>query len=156
MPASPPVILMQRFWLKSGRTGPQTTVTNRDLSYCLCVFWASLVAQLRKNLPAIQETWVQSLGWEHPLERGTATHSSILAWRIPWTVESMRSQRVGHDWATFTLCVLKRWKGLHYEITWHFSCFHQTDQSWFIIFLEMTSLSGSLKVLLTVLLPSFK
>ena len=48
--------------------------------------WASLVAQLEKNSPAMQETWVRSLGWEDPLEKGTATHSSILAWRIPWTV----------------------------------------------------------------------
>ena len=60
-----------------------------------------------KILPAIWETWVLSLGWEDPLERGTATHSSILAWRIPWTEEtsrlqSMGSQRVGHDWVTFT------------------------------------------------------
>ena len=47
---------------------------------------ASLVAQLVKNLPAMQETWVQSLGWEDALEKGKATHSSILAWRIPWTV----------------------------------------------------------------------
>ena len=61
-----------------------------------------LVAQLVKNLPAIRETWVQSLGWEDFLEEGKATHSSILAWRIPWTVQSMGSQRVGHDWATFT------------------------------------------------------
>ena len=57
-----------------------------------------------KNLPAMQETWVGSLslGWEDPLEKGMATHSSILAWRIPWTMEpgglqSMGSQRVGHD-----------------------------------------------------------
>ena len=46
----------------------------------------SLVAQLVKNLPAMQETWVQSLGWEDPLEKGKTTHSCILAWRIPWTV----------------------------------------------------------------------
>ena len=46
----------------------------------------SLVAQLVKNPPAMQETWVQSLGWEDPQEKGTVTHSSILAWRIPWTV----------------------------------------------------------------------
>ena len=59
--------------------------------------WASLVAQLVRNPPAMQETSVQSLGWEDPLEKGKATHSSILAWRIPWTVESMGSQRVGHD-----------------------------------------------------------
>ena len=48
--------------------------------------WASPVAQLAKNRSAIQETWVQSLGWEDPLEKGTATHFSILAWRIPWTI----------------------------------------------------------------------
>ena len=48
--------------------------------------WASLVAQLVKNPPTTQETWIQSLGWEDPLEKGKATHSSILAWRIPWTV----------------------------------------------------------------------
>ena len=64
--------------------------------------WASLVAQMVKNPPAMQETWVQSLGWEDPLEKGKATHSSILAWRIPWIeepgrLESMGSQRVGHD-----------------------------------------------------------
>ena len=48
--------------------------------------WVSLVAQMVKNLPAVQETWVQSLGWEEPLEKETATHSSILAWKIPWNV----------------------------------------------------------------------
>ena len=60
-----------------------------------------------KNLPAVWETWVWSLGWGDALERETATHSSILAWRIPWTEEpgrlqSMGSLRVKHDWATFT------------------------------------------------------
>ena len=55
-----------------------------------------------KNLSAMQETWVQSLGWEDPLEKEMATHSSILIWRIPWTEEpgrlqSMGSQKVGHD-----------------------------------------------------------
>ena len=59
--------------------------------------WASLVAQLVKNPPAMRETWVRSLGWEDPLEKGKATHSSILAWRIPWTVKSMGLQRVRHD-----------------------------------------------------------
>ena len=48
-------------------------------------YWASLIAQLVKNLPAMQETWVRCLSWEDPLEKGKATHSSILAWRIPWT-----------------------------------------------------------------------
>ena len=55
------------------------------------------MAQLVKNLPAMQETWAQSLGWEDPLKRAKATHSSILAWRNPWTVQSMGLQRVGHD-----------------------------------------------------------
>ena len=65
--------------------------------------WTSLVAQLVKIPPAVQETWVRSLSWEDPLEKGKATHSSILAWRIPWTVVwSMGLQRVGHDWTTFT------------------------------------------------------
>ena len=65
----------------------------------------SLIAQLVKNLPAMQETWVRFLGWEDPLEKEMAIHSSILAWKIPWTEEagglqSMGSQRVGHDLAT--------------------------------------------------------
>ena len=55
---------------------------------------ASLIVQLVKNPPAMRETWVQSLGWEDPPEKGKATHSSILAWRIPWTVKSLGLQRV--------------------------------------------------------------
>ena len=60
-----------------------------------------MVTQIVKKLPAIRKSWVQSLGWEYPLEEGMATHSSILAWRIPWTEElgrlqSMGSQRVRH------------------------------------------------------------
>ena len=62
---------------------------------CDC-FWASLVAQLVKNPPATRETWVTSLAWEDPLEKRMTTHSSILTWRIPWTVQSMGSERVGH------------------------------------------------------------
>ena len=54
------------------------------IGYPLQYSWTSLVAQLIKNPPAMQETWVRSLGWEDPLEKGMATHSSILAWRIPW------------------------------------------------------------------------
>ena len=57
--------------------------------------WASLVTQLVKNPPAMRETWVRSLSWEDTLEKGTATHSSILAWRIPWTEESGRLQSMG-------------------------------------------------------------
>ena len=64
--------------------------------------WASLVTHMVKNLPAIQETWFQSLGQEFALEKEMATHSSILAWEIPWTQEpgglqSMELQRFGHD-----------------------------------------------------------
>ena len=67
-----------------------------------CIYWASLVAQRVKRLPTIQETQVQSLGREDPLEKEMAIHSSILAWKIPWTEEpgrlqSIRSQRVGHN-----------------------------------------------------------
>ena len=71
---------------------------------------ASWLAQMVKSLPAMLETWVQSLGREDPLKKGMATHSSILAWRIPWTekpggLQSTGLQRVRRDWATnsFTL-----------------------------------------------------
>ena len=71
----------------------------------------SQIAQMVKNLPTMPETWVQSLGWEDPLEKGMATHSSILAWRIPWTEEpgglrSMGSWRVGYNWMTNTFTFL--------------------------------------------------
>ena len=74
----------------------------KGIGYLLQYSWASLVAQLVKNLPVMQETLVQSLGWEDPLEKGKATHSSILAWRIPWTVypwggkESDTTERLSH------------------------------------------------------------
>ena len=84
----------------------ETSGTGRSagdgIGYPLQYSWASLVTQTVKNPPAMWEIWVQSLGWEDPLEKGMATHSSILAWRIPWTEEPgglqfMESQRVGHD-----------------------------------------------------------
>ena len=70
-------------------------------------YQASLVAHMVKNLPAMQETWVQSLGWEDPQGKGMATHFSILAWNISWTEEPgglqfMGSQRAGHNWVTNT------------------------------------------------------
>ena len=79
------------------------------LGYPLKYSWASLVAQTVRNPPAVRETRVQSLGWEDPLEKGTATHSSILAWRIP-----RGSQRVGHNWVTFifTFLFLSPWAAL--------------------------------------------
>ena len=72
------------------------------IGYPLQYSWASLGAQLVKNPPAMQETYIQSLGWKDPLEEGMATHSSILAWTVPWTEEpgrlqSMGLQRVRHD-----------------------------------------------------------
>ena len=76
------------------------------LKILLCIYvvllWTSLVAQPIRNLPAMQETRVQSLNWEDLLEKEMATHSSILAWKIPWmeepsSLQSMGSQRVGHD-----------------------------------------------------------
>ena len=74
-------------------------MVNRQL---LVLRRASLVAQTVMRLSAMQETWVRSLGWEDPLEKEMASHSSILAWKIPWTAEpgrllSMGLQRVGHD-----------------------------------------------------------
>ena len=72
------------------------------IGYPLQYSWASLVAQMLKNLPTMQETWVQLLGWEDPLEEGIATHSSILAWKIPmdrgaWRATVHRVQTVRHD-----------------------------------------------------------
>ena len=66
------------------------------------IFWDSLVAQLVKNMPGMQETWVRSMGWEDPLEEAMATHSSILAWRVPMDREAWQATvhgvtRVGHD-----------------------------------------------------------
>ena len=80
----------------------RNSLTNStNIFQCLLEHGAFLVAQTVKHLPAMRETWVWSLGWEE-LEKGKASHSSILAWRIPWTIQSMGSQRVGHDWVTFT------------------------------------------------------
>ena len=79
----------------------------RSLPLCLSIFLAVphgfLVAHTVKNMPTIQETWVQSLLQEDPLEKGMATHSSILAWKLPWTEEpgglqSTGLQKVGHEW----------------------------------------------------------
>ena len=77
-------------------------VCSHQIQSTLKINWASLVAQRLKHLPGIRETQVRSLGREDPLEKEMATHSSTLAWRIPWREEpgrlqSMGSQRVGHD-----------------------------------------------------------
>ena len=70
----------------SGSTPGSGRSPGERIGYPLQYSRASLVAQLVKNMPAMRETWVQSLGWEDPPEKGKATHSSILAWKIPWTV----------------------------------------------------------------------
>ena len=86
---------------------------------------ASLVAQRVKRLPAMQETWVQSLGQEDPLKKEMTIHSSTVAWKIPWIekpgrLQSMGSQRVGHDWATslhfHVLSTYSRLKSSLYQI----------------------------------------
>ena len=110
-------------WLNGHEFEQAQEVGNRQGSLACCSSWGCkesdmtewlnwadwtdtlLVAQTVKKPPAMQETWVWPLGWEDSLEKGMATHSNILLWRIPWTEEFcglqfMGSQRVGHDWAT--------------------------------------------------------
>ena len=98
-------------WSRPQRWGPGSVgISQICLSLATVSQRSSLVAQTVKSLLAVQETRVRSLGWEDPMEKEMATHSSILAWKIPWMEEfgrlqSMGSQRVRHDWATslFTL-----------------------------------------------------
>ena len=89
------------WWRVLTRCGP----LEKGIANHFSILKSSLVAQTVKCLPTMWETWVQSLGQEDLLEKEMATHSSILAWKIPWTEEpgglqSMGSQRVGHDWET--------------------------------------------------------
>ena len=89
----------------------------------LCCSWASLEAQMVKNLHVVQETWVQSMGQEDPLEKGMATHSSILAWKIPWTEEPCRLQSLGSQRVRLN-CVTKNTAALgqpKYQIPFSFS-----------------------------------
>ena len=89
--------------------------------------WVSLVAKMVKRLPAMQDTQVQSLGWEDPLDKEMATHSSILAWKIPWSekpdkLQSMGSQRVQHDsqkWLHFCMLFIYVWMSV---ITYYGKC----------------------------------
>ena len=90
-----------------------------------------------KNPHVMRETWVRSIGWEDPQEKGTATYSSSLAWRIPWTEEfgrlqSMGSQKVGHDWATFTFTFNTK------------VCLHTIERKWTLGFISFLSDSGML------------
>ena len=110
------------------------------------LFWTALithlvtflVAQTVKRLPTMRETRVWSLGWEDPLEKEMATHSSTLAWKFPWMEErgrlqSMRSQRVGNDWAT----------SLHFtSITHHLSKHKQNKTKWYKQMYHLSGLSN--------------
>ena len=82
--------------------GSQSRTQLKRFSTHVHMHWTSLVAQMVKSLPTVWETWVQSLGWEDPLEKEMATHSSILVWKTPWTekpgrLQSTGSKRVRHD-----------------------------------------------------------
>ena len=98
-------------------------LSNIPLYICTSL-WASLVAQRLKLLPPMRETQVRSLGWEDPLEKEMVTHSSILAWRIPWMEKpgrlSMGSQRIGHDWAAS----LHYSFFIHSSVDGHLGCFY--------------------------------
>ena len=76
--------------------------TGEGIGYPLQYSWAYLVAQLVKNLPAMWESWVRSLGWEDSLGKGKATHSSILAWRIPWTIHTYKESDTTEQLSPFT------------------------------------------------------
>ena len=97
----------------------------------LCML-TSPVAQMIKRLPTMQETQVRSLGWEDPLEKEMATHSSILAWRIPWMEvpgelqQSMVLQRVGHNWVTFTSLHICMYTCVYMSIFFIYSSSQQT------------------------------
>ena len=99
---------LSQFWAEPSWPSTQTLLwAPRDETAEALAELTSLVAQKVKNLPSMQEAWVWSLGQEDPLEKGMATHSSICAWRIPWTAEPgrlqfMGSQRVGRNWGTNT------------------------------------------------------
>ena len=101
------ILSYKGLWKRSDARNNFSVSSQISLSHLMLVSfsWASLVAQTVKNLPVTWKTWVWSLGWEDPLEKDMAPHSSTLAWRIPWMEEpgrlqSMRSRRVGHDWVT--------------------------------------------------------
>ena len=98
-----------------GRQFQKNIRNNQSIYDIILEPWASLVAQLLKNPPAMWETWVWSLGWEDPLEKVTATHSSVLAWKIPWTVqsgpwghkESDTTEQFSHGTSTFETGISK-------------------------------------------------
>ena len=142
-------MVLEIIYMLQNESFTQKKMESRDM-FCISLIWgflgvlllfstASLVAQRLKHLPAMWKTWVQSLGWEDPLEKEMTTHFSILDWRIPWMEEpgrlqSMGSQRIGHNWVTslFLLFLvlyllhginthLFLWKGQILQITPHWT-----------------------------------
>ena len=116
--------LTQAEWILSEASHRKATFVSSLLlnSRCINGTWASLIAQLVKNLPAMQETPVWFLGQKDPLEKGKATHSSSLTWRIPWTIQSMVLQRVRHDWATFSSLQMVRFSSVQsLSCVWFFA-----------------------------------
>ena len=97
----PNLDLTLKFWIQQKQNSEQDECGNRNLLETMEMKETFLVPQMVKNLPAVQEMWVQSLGWEDLLEKEMAMHSSILAWRIPQTesgwLQSMGAQKVGHN-----------------------------------------------------------
>ena len=130
------------FFSLNGVNSFDTNQVNTYVPVYIMVLWSIVfiylptfmpVAQRLKRLPPMQETWVQSLGWEDPLEKEMVTHSSILAWRIPWMEEpggrlqSMGSPRVRHDWAT----------SLHFMPMSHLSNYYIKAVSWLLAFYSL-------------------
>ena len=115
-----------------------------DIGYPLQYSWASLVAQLVKNPPAMQETWVGSLGWEDPLENGNSTHFSTLAWRIPWTVYSPWGCKVSDMTEWLSLSVTD-FIFLNSKITGDGDCSHKIKRHLLVGRKIMTNLDSTLK-----------
>ena len=99
---------MYLLWQTFEKKGPYSLKT--WLCICWLKYWASLVVQLVRNLPAIWETWVPSLAWDDLLETGKTTHSSILAWR------TMGSHRVRHNWETSIIIIFLKWEIVRIEV----------------------------------------
>ena len=132
--------------------------TREGIGYPLQYSWASLVAQLVKNPPARRGAWVPFLGWEDPLEKGMATRTSILAWRIPCTIYSMGLQRVRYDWVPFTFMLgllAFCWGFLHlgsYVILVYNFCVCVISLSGFVIRMMTASQFSSLSYIFKMLL----
>ena len=101
---------------RRSQSGRRNSLPSRKEKLTLHIIWAFLVAQSVKNLPAVQETWAQSLDLEEPLEKGMPTHSSILAWKIPWTEDPGGLQSVGRKASDTTEQLTHN--NMHHDV-WH-------------------------------------